>query len=114
VASPSTRRKDRVIKFDKYAEAGIPGYWRVELDPITVVAHALGDGGYVEVGSFSEGQTVTVDEPISVRFDPGALLPWPTRPAGRRRRFVWPRRPGRTKPFPKTETRSSVPPWWIC
>ena len=75
VASPTTRRKDRVLKFDKYAEAGIPGYWRVDLDPVAVVAYALRDGGYVELGAWREGETVTVDEPVSVRFDPADLLP---------------------------------------
>ena len=75
VASPTTRRKDRRIKFEKYAEAGIPGYWRVELDPTTVIAYALRDGGYVELGTWAEGETVVVDEPVRVRFDPATLLP---------------------------------------
>ena len=75
VASPTTERKDRLLKAEKYAEAGIPGYWRVELDPITVIAYALRDGAYVELGRWTEGETVEVDEPVQVRFDPATLLP---------------------------------------
>lgn len=75
VASPSTRSIDRTIKAERYAEAGIPGYWRVELDPVAVIAHVLCDGAYVEAGSWSAGEEVVVDEPVRVRFDPTTLLP---------------------------------------
>ena len=33
VETPATRRYDRVLKPTLYAEAGIPGYWRVERGP---------------------------------------------------------------------------------
>ena len=75
VASPTTGAIDRTIKAEKYAEAGIPGYWRVELDPITVIAYALRDGAYVELGTWTEGEAVTVDEPVRVSFDPVVLRP---------------------------------------
>lgn len=75
VASPSTRAIDRTIKAERYADAGIPGYWRVELDPVTVVAHHLRDGSYVEAGSWGAGEEVRVAEPAAVRFDPASLLP---------------------------------------
>jgi Uma2 family endonuclease len=76
VASPSTRVVDRTVKAEKYAEAGIPAYWRIDLDPVvTVVAHALRGGAYVELGSWRAGETVTVDDPVRVRFDPADLLP---------------------------------------
>lgn len=75
VASPSTRAIDRTIKAERYAEAGIPCYWRVELDPVTVIAYGLRDGSYVEAASWSAGQELSVDEPARVRFDPASLLP---------------------------------------
>lgn len=75
VASPSTRAIDTTIKAAKYAEAGIPGYWRVEPDPMRVIAYALRDGEYVELGSWGPGETVTVEEPVRVGFDPAVLLP---------------------------------------
>lgn len=73
VASPSTHLVDRTFKAEKYAEAGIPGYWRVELDPIGVIAYALRDGTYVELGRWGAGETVEVDEPVRVSFDPAVL-----------------------------------------
>ncbi|MBM7516765.1 Uma2 family endonuclease [Nocardioides nitrophenolicus] len=75
IASPATYRKDRTVKSDKCAQAGIPGYWRVELDPIRVIAYALREDTYAELGAWTAGETVEVDEPVRVRFDPGALLP---------------------------------------
>jgi len=75
VASPTTAAIDRTIKAEKCAQAGIPGYWRVELDPIRVIAYALRDDTYTELGAWTAGETVEVDEPVRVRFDPGVLLP---------------------------------------
>ncbi len=74
VASPTTRRTDRTLKAEKYAEAGIPGYWRVELDPVTVIASVLRDGAYAEVGRWRVGETVALDAPVRVRFDPAVLV----------------------------------------
>ena len=50
VVSPRTRKTDRFAKPGEYAEAGIPIYWRVELDPLPRLhAYVLREGGYVEV-----------------------------------------------------------------
>jgi Uma2 family endonuclease len=44
IASPGTLVYDRVIKVQGYARAGIPAYWRVEIDPaLRVVEHRLTD-----------------------------------------------------------------------
>lgn len=75
VASPSTRAIDRALKADIYAEAGIPGYWQVELDPVRVIAFGLRAGAYAELGAWGAGETVAVDQPVAVRFDPAVLLP---------------------------------------
>lgn len=50
VVSPRTRKTDRFLKPGEYAEAGIPLYWRVELEPeITIHGFELRDGAYVTV-----------------------------------------------------------------
>ena len=51
VVSPSSRSDDRFRKPALYAQAGIPCYLRVELDPPHVVAYRIGaDGLYEEAG----------------------------------------------------------------
>jgi Uma2 family endonuclease len=67
VVSPTTATADRVEKPVQYALAGIPAFWRIEVDPrIEVVVHRLVEasaGGtlqrrYEETGRFVAGQTV--------------------------------------------------------
>lgn len=62
VASPSTGVHDVREKTLLYAEAGIPSYWRVELEPAPrLVVQELQDGRYVEVAA---GRTVSVERPF--------------------------------------------------
>ena len=76
VVSPSTRSQDRWRKPSLYAQAGIPSYWRVELDPLHVVAYRLDvDGFYAEHTRADAGYVFSVAEPFRVEFDPGDLLP---------------------------------------
>ncbi|MCU1588572.1 MAG: hypothetical protein JWN31_2065 [Frankiales bacterium] len=50
VVSPRTRKTDRFLKPAEYAEAGIPLYWRVELEPeLEIHAYELRDGAYQPV-----------------------------------------------------------------
>lgn len=50
VVSPSSRKTDRFAKHGEYAEAGIPLYWRVEMDPtLLLAAYRLGSGRYEQV-----------------------------------------------------------------
>jgi Uma2 family endonuclease len=46
IVSPGTKVTDPVTKPAEYAEAGIPGYWIVDLDPpvVTMTAQVLVDG----------------------------------------------------------------------
>lgn len=47
VVSPRSRKTDRFTKPAKYAEAGIPLMWRVELAPsVEVLGFELRDGSY--------------------------------------------------------------------
>jgi Uma2 family endonuclease len=50
VVSPRTRKTDRFTKPGEYAEAGIPIYWRIEVEPEPQLhAFVLQAGSYVEV-----------------------------------------------------------------
>jgi Uma2 family endonuclease len=77
VVSPSSRRMDRLVKPSVLAEAGIPGYWRVELDgsgvPLIVVYELVG-GSYREVVTVRAGEVVTVDVPYPVELRPAELV----------------------------------------
>jgi Uma2 family endonuclease len=59
IVSPGSESTDREIKPHEYARAGIPHYWRVEIDPELVVhTFRLGDRAYVETGVFTSGDVV--------------------------------------------------------
>lgn len=59
VVSPGSESQDRREKPAEYASAGIPHYWRVEIDPeIVVHTFRLGDTGYVETGIFTDDDAV--------------------------------------------------------
>lgn len=74
VVSPGSRRLDRRVKRDEYADAGIPHYWIVELDePVSLIAcHLAGDFGYVNGGATTGDFRTT--EPFPVEIDLDALV----------------------------------------
>jgi Uma2 family endonuclease len=75
VVSRSSRTDDRFRKPGLYAEAGIPCYLRVELDPPHVVAYRIGaDGLYEEAGRAEPGEILTLTEPFPITVDPAALV----------------------------------------
>ena len=59
ILSPSTARKDRVTKFNKYLEAGVREYWIVDPDSKTASVHILKNGEYV-VSGYGDTDTVAV------------------------------------------------------
>jgi Uma2 family endonuclease len=77
VVSRSSRRMDRLVKPAVLAEAGVPAYWRVELDgpeaPFAVLYELDGDV-YREVASVSAGDVVLVDRPFPVQLRPAELV----------------------------------------
>ncbi len=82
VVSKSTRSMDRWHKPHLYAAGGIPAYWRIELDPLQVVAYELDttgtageDAEYVEVARVQAGELFRAERPFAVEFDPAGLLP---------------------------------------
>ncbi|GAA2110140.1 Uma2 family endonuclease [Actinomadura alba] len=94
VVSRNSRRHDRVTKPVAYAEAGIPYFWRVELEgfpqqgderPPVIVVHELDGGCYREVERLASGGPGPLTRPFPIKFDPAELLEddWPERFYGR-------------------------------
>lgn len=75
ILSDGTRRVDRILKFSEYAEAGIPQYWILDVDPPTsMLAYVLVDGHYELSGEFTgalildvAGHPVGLDLPALTR-----------------------------------------------
>lgn len=75
VVSASSWSDDRFRKPGIYAQAGIPVFLRVELDPPHVVSYRLGaDGRYEESGRAEPGRPLSLSEPFPVAVDPAMLL----------------------------------------
>ncbi len=74
VASPSTARIDRVLKFSRYAEGGIGQYWIVDPAIPSVKIFNLIDGSYVLVSEGSCDQSVSIAEPLDVTVVPNQLI----------------------------------------
>ncbi len=76
IISPGSRNVDLHLKPCEYAEAGIPHYWLVDLDPpapsITVFHVGAPDDGYIESPA-TAGELVTT-APFSLRIDIPALV----------------------------------------
>ncbi|MBM7791256.1 Uma2 family endonuclease [Tenggerimyces flavus] len=70
VLSPGTKRVDRVLKPVEYAEAGIPHYWVIDLDPpLSLAAYHLAPA----FEAYQEAPAVTGEfltrEPFPLRLD---------------------------------------------
>ena len=71
------RGADLIRKYRKYAEAGLPRYWIIDLDETgpEVVTYELRDGVFVETGRHRGDDEVTLDVgPMTVTFAPNELL----------------------------------------
>lgn len=76
VASPSTRGVDTGAKSQEYAAAGIPSYWRLELDGPTLVVGELRDGRYADT-ALAGSVAVRLELPFPLGLVPADLLPLP-------------------------------------
>jgi Uma2 family endonuclease len=74
VLSPSTRRKDLVLKRSKYEDAGVASYWVVDPELPSVVAFDLVDGHYLTVGEASGDEKLELKLPFPVTVVPSELL----------------------------------------
>jgi Uma2 family endonuclease len=59
IMSPSNARYDRIVKFNKYREAGVREYWIVESEERVVSVYVLQDGQYMAV-NYDDAATVPV------------------------------------------------------
>ncbi|MEW1840384.1 Uma2 family endonuclease [Nonomuraea angiospora] len=74
VVSPSTKMRDKSLKAAAYAEAGIPVYWRIELDEgPTLYVYELNGDSYNPPTAYKAGQIANLTTPFAVSFDPGDL-----------------------------------------
>jgi Uma2 family endonuclease len=77
IVSPGSTGRDRIFKPGLFGRAGIPAFWRVELDgPGTplVVVYALDGDVYREVRTVRSGEVVSVDVPFRVQLRPADLV----------------------------------------
>ncbi len=76
IISPGSRNVDLHLKPYEYAEAGIPHYWLVDLDPpapsITMFHLGAPDDGYIECPA-TAGELIT-SAPFNLRIDIPALI----------------------------------------
>ena len=78
VLSPSTRRKDRVLKRSKYEEAGIGSYWMIDVEGPSILALDLVDGRYTTAAHTSGAQAAAVDRPFPMTVVPQDLVQPPS------------------------------------
>ena len=72
IVSPGTGRTDRVTKLTEYADAGVPHYWLIELDPPTrLTAYTLVDGDYQHVAGGTG--TIVIPAPTAITLDLATL-----------------------------------------
>lgn len=79
IISPGSRRTDTVVKPVEYANAGIPYYWVIDMDPPLSLAayHLAGDFGYQEAPAVTG--TFRTMEPFPLEVDLTTLLDGPGR-----------------------------------
>ncbi|MFJ9776181.1 Uma2 family endonuclease [Kitasatospora sp. NPDC101157] len=73
ITSPTTHVIDQTLKPALYAAAGIPHYWRLELEPVPRL-HL----GHLEHGTYTHrpvqaGETAVLTEPFPLDLDPATL-----------------------------------------
>ena len=74
ILSPSSARKDAVLKRSKYQDAGVAHYWIVDPIEPSFLALALVDGMYRTAGRAAGDESVTLDHPFPVTIVPSALV----------------------------------------
>ena len=73
ILSPSTARKDRVVKMPVYARYGVAYLWLVDPLAHTLEAFALIDGRWTLIGSFQEQDRVSVAPCAEMTLELGGL-----------------------------------------
>jgi Uma2 family endonuclease len=73
VQSPSTRAVDLTLKRQVLQDAGVPSYWLVDPDALTVRVLELENGEYAEKGTASAGRPLALSRPWPMTVDPAML-----------------------------------------
>ncbi len=74
IVSPFSQSIDRILKPALYAQAKVPAYWRVEMEPdLCVVVHALDGDTYREVATITDKASVDVAGEFTVDLDLDAV-----------------------------------------
>lgn len=74
ILSPSTRRRDRSTKMKVYRTAGVPWYWLVEQDDLTIEELELTERGYLVAQTITAGHTFTPALFPELTIDLAALM----------------------------------------
>jgi Uma2 family endonuclease len=74
IASKSTEATDRSLKVIKYAEAGVPAYWRVARDGAVTIHTLVDEAQYGITDIIKPGSVLAVTYPFPVSLDPAALV----------------------------------------
>lgn len=74
VLSPSTRRKDLVLKRSKYEDCGVQSYWVVDPTTPSLLALDLLDGTYVTSSTVQGGERAALRRPFPVEVVPEDLV----------------------------------------
>ncbi|MDI6098607.1 Uma2 family endonuclease [Actinoplanes sp. NEAU-A12] len=78
IVSPSSQSMDRVMKPALYAKAGIPFYWLIETaNGLTVTTYRIDqeDGVYQPTGTFTDSDTIRLDEPWPLEIPVTTIRP---------------------------------------
>lgn len=74
ILSPSSARKDAVLKRSKYQDAGVAHYWIVDPIEPSILALDLIDGVYRTAGQAIGDESIALTRPFPVTVVPSALL----------------------------------------
>ena len=75
VISPSTRAVDRLLKYGRYAEAGVEHYWIVDPDEPSLTAYRLSsDGSYAQIAQVTADQPFEATDPVHAVIIPSELV----------------------------------------
>jgi len=74
ILSPSTHRKDRVLKYQLYQGAGVKYYCIVDPETKSAVVFTMGDKKYKDLGEFQEGKIAFDLGPCIITFDFGEIF----------------------------------------
>jgi len=73
ILSPSTRKQDRGVKAQRYAELGVEHYWTVDPEAMRVECHRLVEGAFRLVIEAEENSTLTHPDWDGLEIDLAAL-----------------------------------------